>query len=541
MLSKTANCIITVWVGIGLCIFPMEVFGDITPMDIQFTRQAVRRMVFDPAQEILLWSLRPEEIVGLEAMYPSVTLGDSDPARYVLEKRLLTVKADKPSRSTLWMGGMNPFAGYVLDIDSLGGQGMMGFDFAAPEGTDCLSVMLMFKDAKPVSISGIIRRQGKEVLRQVIYTAGESAPSLPFQFRLQMLGAGLTAFIQKDGDLPVAVGHLDFNAHLDLRRKEAFHTFQTRLLTDLNAGSEVSIRQARSVIDTGIGLADMRAITLRDGRPYLDKDRLWFTMSIRGRALPHHIQGVLSVNPSVFDLKLEGIILFDRGDGLLRNEIASHIFYDEQEKQWHGVTTGFSAFANPQEKKELWAVQSRKDPRFGISIMQAAPMNLVGDYEDAHILFDAAMKKWRMLVCENHGGYKAVLRQSDRWDGGYERISGPVEVDSTGTMIQKIGGKRYCLFGSAARQLFVYSYPELIPLGQLKMDLPPWSTTSGTRIWANLVPLPEGYPSRYLLLTMDRFNFPGIKGPNWSYGALYLYHGYAPDGDVCPYEYDNAQ
>jgi len=73
------------------------------------------------------------------------------------------------------------------------------------------------------------------------------------------------------------------------------------------------------------------------------------------------------------------------------------------------------------------------------------------------------------------------------------------------------------------------------------MDLPPWSTTSSTRVWVNLVPLPEGYPSRYLLLMMDRFNFPAIKGPNWSYGALYLYHGYAPNGDTHSYEYNDAQ
>jgi len=25
---------------------------------------------------------------------------------------------------------------------------------------------------------------------------------------------------------------------------------------------------------------------------------------------------------------------------------------------------------------------------------------------------------------------------------------------------------------------------------------------------------------------MDRFNYPSLKGPNWTYGALYLFHGY---------------
>ncbi len=34
------------------------------------------------------------------------------------------------------------------------------------------------------------------------------------------------------------------------------------------------------------------------------------------------------------------------------------------------------------------------------------------------------------------------------------------------------------------------------------------------------------YPFNYVALMMDRFNYPGMQGPNWTYGALYLYHGY---------------
>ena len=59
--------------------------------------------------------------------------------------------------------------------------------------------------------------------------------------------------------------------------------------------------------------------------------------------------------------------------------------------------------------------------------------------------------------------------------------------------------------------------------GELDLDLQPhWPKAAG-RVWASLVPLPEGYPYRYVLLTMDRPNFPGIIGANWSYGGLYFY------------------
>ena len=153
-------------------------------------------------------------------------------------------------------------------------------------------------------------------------------------------------------------------------------------------------------------------------------------------------------------------------------------------------------------------------------------MGIVGDIEDSHILYDEEAGKWRVLTCENHSGYKAVILESDNWDRGYQRIAGPVSENSTGTSIQKIGSQRFCFSGSSARKIFIYSYPDLQPAGTLKMDLPPWNSTSRTRVWPNVVALPEGYPTRYVALMMDRFNYPGLKGPNWTYGALYLYHGY---------------
>ena len=156
--------------------------------------------------------------------------------------------------------------------------------------------------------------------------------------------------------------------------------------------------------------------------------------------------------------------------------------------------------------------------------MKAKPTGLVGDYEDPQCIYDSETRKWRMLLCENHGGYKAAIRESDQWDGTYERIAGPVEVNSTGTQIQKIGQKRYALFGSSDRKVYIYTYPDLKLVGDLRMYLPPWSDTSGTRVWPNVIPLPDGCPARYTALMMDRLNFPGMTGDNCTYGAMYLYH-----------------
>ena len=232
------------------------------------------------------------------------------------------------------------------------------------------------------------------------------------------------------------------------------------------------------------------------------------------------------MNPTVFDVKLEGIIVFDRHDGLLRNEVASHIFYDRKHAIWRGITTGFSAYANPdKEKKQLLAVESNRDPRFGFSVMNATPFGVVGDIEDPHIIYDETAKKWRILTCENQNGYKAVILESDHWNKDYRKIAGPVKHNSTGTSIQKIDGRLYCFSGSSEREIFIYTYPGLKEAGTLKMYLPPWDETANTRVWPNVVQMPEGYPFKFVSLMMDRFNYPGMKGPNWTYGAIYLYHG----------------
>jgi hypothetical protein len=496
-----------------------------SPQDIQFVRQGVRRLIFDATQSIPLTALKPAEIVGMSAMYP-VEHALEKQATIRAENNILTIQSEQETRTSIWFGGFNPFATYTLDLAGCTGQGEVGFEFSDAKKTNQFFVVVGFAD-------GFLTKARLRVLHNAVVVADESiATNLTGKERaegqliLQMLGSGLVLYQQNSG-LPQPIGQSDFNQYLDLRKKEYIYGFQSKLNIHLQEGS-VGIRSVEAGLSTGNGLADIRAITYENGDPLLDQGRLWYTMSIRGRALPHHIQGVFSMNPTVFDIKLEGIIVFDRQDGILRNEIASHIFYDRTAKLWRGLTTGFSAYANPKtEKKQLLAIESQRDPRFGFSVMQAEPFGMVGDIEDPHVLYDSTAQKWRMLTCENqNAGYKAIVLESDFWNKGYTRIAGPVSQNSTGTSIQKIGDTRYCFSGSSERKIFIYTYPDLKPAGTLNMDLPPWDATAGTRVWPNVVQLPKGYPFRYVALMMDRFNYPGLKGPNWTYGAIYLYHGF---------------
>lgn len=498
--------------------------GQISPDEIKFVRQGVRRLIFEEDQSIPLASLDPGKIIGLPVMYPIGHYAD-EPSEIFVSDDKLVIQSEGETRTGIWFGGFNPFATYTIDLASCAGEGDIGFEFSNSEKTAQFLVTAGFHNAKLTGVNLRMINNSGIVVERSIAINQEGDATIGSKIILQMLGSGLVLYTQDQG-LPVAVGQSDFNKLIDLREKHYMHSFQSYLFLHLKSG-EVLIGRVESALTTGIGLADIRAITYENGDPLLDQGRLWYTMSIRGRALPHHIQGVFSMDPSVFDIRFEGIILFDRNDGLLRNEIASHIYYDRRHDIWRGLTTGFSAYANPEtEKKQLLAIESKEDPRSGFSIMSAVPFGMAGDIEDPHILFDSVAGKWRMLTCENHDGYKAIILESDHWNKDYKRIAGPVDHNSTGTSIQKIDGQRYCFSGSSEREIFIYTYPGLAEAGTLKMDLPPWNETSGTRVWPNVVQLPVGYPFRYVALMMDRFNYPGLKGPHWSYGALYLYHGY---------------
>ena len=497
---------------------------EVRPDQIQFRRQAVRRMVFDSSENIPLSSLRPAKVVDLDLMHPEML--PSPGVTWGLKSGSLEGASKADGSSLRWIGGFNPFATYDLVIENAQGDGSTGMTFLNSANGDSLTAGLRFREGKPEFITWNIVAAGKQVPEET-WTNPAGTVLKDLTLRAQMSAVGVNLFIESSGKSEL-IGYSDFSRHFDLRERKVIQQMDFGIRADLKAGAQVLLAGSGSYLSPGSGQADIRAITDEEGAPLLEDGRLWFTMTLRGRALPHPLQGVFSLNPSVFDLRFEGVIVFDMDDGLLRNDHASHLFRDSKSGEWRGWTTGFSALgeAGRAEEKTILAISSIRDPRRGFSIMKARPIGIVGAHEDPHGIYDKDAGKWRLLICENATKYHAGMWESDHWDRGFTRIAGPVEMDSTGTMIQKFGTKRYALFGSADRKIYIRSYPGLEPAGELKVDLPPWNDQNGSRIWPNVIPLPEGYPAPYIALMMDRVNFPGMPKQNWTYGALYLYHGY---------------
>ncbi|MDR0534304.1 MAG: hypothetical protein LBH01_10170 [Verrucomicrobiales bacterium] len=526
----------------------LSIAAEVDPLKLDFHRQSVRRFIF--GQEILLGNLVPSEIAALDAMHPLLKTNGEVPCAYQINSGKLEINGGaKGGNSALYVSGINPYATYRLDVAQLPAGSELAVEFASLDRQNGVSVALSPSGANYLTLR--VFKDGKIAKEQPLSTATDKPLEAPFTLYVQLYGVSAGVFATKDGQT-LYLGALEakdqFGDLIDFRQRSTMATSSFNIATKLPANGKIVLDGARSVLSSGIGQADIRMITYANGAPYFDNNRLWFTFSCRGLGTADAVQGVMSIDPSVFDPRFEGTIVFDRGDGLLRNDYASHVFYDEKAGEWRAFTACFSVDKKGRGETGLAVASSPHDPRRGFSVMTERPLTkndiqLPLRHEDPSVIYDAAANKWRLLTCcFEKEGLRAELFESDKWNGPYTKIAGPVPYDSTGTQMQKFGDKYYVLSGASEVPnekrggILVYSYPELNYLGELKADLP--SSLKGGRVWPNVFPLPPGFPARYMAIQMDRVNFPGAKVRNWSYGALYQFWADTPQiGTGQPYEF----
>lgn len=407
-------------------------------------------------------------------------------------------------------------------------NGRMVFDaeMPFPEGVSFLPVAHYSADVKTLPASICI--VDKDGVKLMTFPAPENFTP-PYTMHIGLAGRSKAAvFVTKDGKTSVARTD-KIPRGFDPRKKEYVRELQVKFFS---GNSSVP---ARATISAGVGQADVRFITRsRSTKPYMKDGRMFFTFSIRffGSGC-----GIGSLDPRHPEkgVKFEGVILFDCDDGLYRDDLAPHIYYDDEAGEWRGWVCNFSTGADegnfrraPGGVNAAWA----KDLSLkGFCVMKAKPLGLKGMNEDPCCIWDESAGKWRLFLSNfTPNGIKAQMLESDRWDGGFKAITSTVAEDSTGTLIATCDGKHYCLSGSVERNYYVYSYPDLKRLGALQMSPTPWGDNKGWphgRGWPAFVELPDSYPHKYLMLTMDRINFPGMPTPNWTYGELLLYVGKA--------------
>ncbi len=349
----------------------------------------------------------------------------------------------------------------------------------------------------------------------------------PFTFHV-CIGGSFATYVTKDGKTTLA-GFQKWAKKTDFRQQH----YIKEMVMHGNGG----ISEPKGFMTAGAGQADVRFVTKgRENAIYFEDGRMFFTFSMRGGA---GCLGVASFNPAKFDVRLEGIILFDYGDNLLRNDVAAHLFHDEEAGEWRAWVSNFGS-GGPRAPGGINVAWCKENPLHGLNFMKSKSLGLTDMHEDPSGIWDPQAKKWRLYLCKFFKGIKGQMFESDHWDGPYVPITQPVPEDSTGTTIQWMNGTRYCFSGSAEHALYVYSYPDLKKLGKLQLDMEPWGNTpletpwgikktTNSRIWPCFAELPDGFPFKYILLTMDRINIPGWPDPNWTYGGLYIYGANPPN------------
>jgi hypothetical protein len=490
----------------------------------EFVRAGVYRPAFDPQISLELSSMVPGRIRDLETMHPRMGKGTDD---WKIVGQDFAVKGTSDQEGGRWAGLYNPFACHEVILGDVPDGAAVRWSVVNEAEQVSLQAVLTHISADRWQVAIIGKSAGKIILEKMADWK-DAKDRRPVGLLVQGIGSGINVFIRPEKGAPEFVAACDTPAALDFRVVRRMQKSQIRIGVAAEGEAPVLLRGARSFLSAGVGLADLRAVTLPNGETFMENGRVFITASLRGRALPHHMQGVLSFDPGLFDLRLEGVIVFDRGDGLWRNEIASHLLYDPGKREWFGLTTGFSAYGDSDKKvpKQIWAFRTKLDPRRGFAVVPVTPTGLMGNVEDPSLFYDKAAGKWRVVFCQGSGGgYHAVTYESSSPDGDFQKIAGPVKQDSTGTQIVNVGEAQKVLFGSADRKIYIASYPDLKIEGTLQMDLPPWREGQGTRVWSDVIPLPAGYPWPAVAVMMDRENAPGIPRPNWTYGAVYFYYG----------------
>ena len=528
------------WMTVVNVIADYDSKQEVDPSQLEFHRLSVRRFIF--SNNINLNEFVPSEIVAFGSMHPAFQISDNnkpqpdDSFHAQIEKGVLTLNQECGNQdASIYIGGVNPYATYEIDIDSISPEKetdatIIGMELARLGLRDRIQIYASVSQQE----SGIFLRIYKDtkLVRETSFS--NTIPQGKFSLKAQLYGHTLAVFITQYGETHL-LGYVRPQDHfgdiLDFRKQKDAKESTFNLISNLKGQTQIS--GARSYLSPGMGQADIRVVSYEDLTPYIENGRIWFTFSCRGLDTSQSAQGIFSLNPSVFDLQFEGMIVFDHGDSLLRNDYASHLFFDRQAKEWRAWVSDFGGSANLDRRSEtgLVTATSKTDPRRGFSVMKATRVTteqLDGHNEDPCIFYDKEDNKWKLLTSAFvNNDITSRTYESDTWNGVFKPVASPIDINSTGTTIQRFGNKYYALMGGHGN-LRVHSFPDLKQLGELNLSLQPhWPKPAG-RIWASVVPLPEGYPYRYILLTMDRANFPNVQDRNWSYGALYFYGAELP-------------
>lgn len=488
-----------------------------------FKLLASRRYVLD--NELTLAELSPESVSVASLQHPLIWSEGNPSVTFAGPRLELSAPKDAASGAVL-VSGWLPGAHYSADCELLSVGSAAELVWC--DVTNGVFLRVRAEPGKPVVFEET--QNGIPVAAKL--EKPEIVPQPPFRISAVVAGPTMLIAVRKNGVVRY-LGAVTFADAPDLRSRKFLGTMKFGVGASLPTRGAALFSHASMALTAGVGQADFRIVTDGPGcKPYFENDRIFCTFS--ARAGFKYVKSVASFNPTLFDFRMEGVLFtnYGEGDDLLRNDAVNHLFFDRTSGTWKACGVAWSTVSNDLNTKTrrgsgIVAMECAKNPLHGITVLTAHPLVMEGGLksEDPYFTFDPTTNKWRFATSTfEKGGLRPCLWEADRWDGPYRRIAGPGQFDSTGCQIMDFGGRKYVMTANKDRKLPIYAYPSLDYCGELELDRPPFGKDSmNGRIFMAFAELPTGSPFRYIMLTMDRKNFPGMPSPNWTYGGMYFY------------------
>jgi len=483
--------------------------------------------------------------------HDGAVLSESLPlARYRVENR-----SGETLRKARLLGQHFPYATYEVTMDELSADEASGMGVrimaSGEEGSDydrtdepCLYIMAVrgancMRIVKRISVGGVMT--GEEVVDSGIgYTAGMA-------LIVTDRGRFFDVYLKTERKIE-AVCTFDVTEMSHILKYNTFVRSTAALFVELADGAAVQ-GGAEFFLEGGVSHADMKCMRYENGMPIITDGKLFMTLSSRLAAGNFH--SVVSWNPSTAELKMEGAMFFDYGDGAWCSDISSSTVYDRKTGLWYVWAAAFS------HGHICCHASSFADLRYGINVLDARTMDVEnleemgeeslattcggsvigratltddrlflgkhGD-EDPDLVYDEKRGKWLLGICrvvtdpDGHDRYRYFLFESDDPFEGYTFVDCTRTGENTGGSIIRVGKELYLLCGTGGGkgryQLHPLSDLSKCTLMQFDFD------DGGWRGWGQLIPVPCGNRTRYVWMTFDRHNGSDY---NWSYGNIHVF------------------
>ena len=368
--------------------------------------------------------------------YPIVREVGAAPGEKVEDGRI-AFSADAPGERARLIGRFFPYASSEVCVDALDGEGArVGLEFAARSGRGSPYTA---EDAPGLCV--FVERAGAEVcVCHEEFVGGRSLGVVRHGTRAFTPGDAL--FVSAHGAFfDVSLGRelvctIQAEGFSDICRRSAFMNAGVSLYVALPAGGRAAVSRAESFLDGGLSHADMKPVRYEDGTPILENGRLFLTLSSRLQAGAY--QYVVSWNPSTCELRPEGAIFFDYGDGRWCADVAISLIYHRERREWLFWATAFS------HGHILCHGTSAGDPRFGITVLDATLME--AQKPDSDVSNDA-------LPIQTSGaemdGELAQTKECACGKAGAARASASDDVLSVQAGVTRISSSDYALSAQA--------------------------------------------------------------------------------------------